>query len=216
MSLKANSDAHALSLGIELHDGGSINASSIVVFPSLIRVSYRLTYDEVDEMLEEGIGYQEEWELGGLLSLATKRRQYRIAHGSSEGFVPTPIPQNTISIGHDENAPDGISINVTVQVSHNAGKNQTEGAEAGSNDDDNPESACAAPVSSAFTLVTETMILAGEAIGRWKLLQDKILEEKITNGSTDSPRNTLRLPFRTQRKPGNYRIPPSTCKAFLS
>ena len=41
------------------------------------------------------------------------------------------------------------------------------------------------------------MILAGEAIGKWQMEQDKIEEKRGM-----SVRNSLRLPFRTQPKPG--------------
>jgi len=92
MSLNVNQDVCALSLGVELNDDGSIDKSSLVVTPSLIRVAYRLSYDEVDEMLEEGIAYNEEWQLGALLSAATKRRAYRVRNGSQEGVVPNPVP----------------------------------------------------------------------------------------------------------------------------
>lgn len=88
MSLRADCDSHALSLGVELNDDGSIDEKTITVTPSLIKVDYRLTYDEVDEMLEMGVGYFEEWELGALLSEANKRRGFRISKGSTEGFVP--------------------------------------------------------------------------------------------------------------------------------
>ena len=200
MSLTMGKDTYALSLGVELLEDGSIDDSSIIVTPSLVRVSYRLTYDEVDEMLEEGIGYNEEWELGSLLALATTRRKYRIQNGSSEGFVPTPIPQKAIKISPNADSPDGIKIEVNVQATHNAGANQTAGAEVV---DESKQHAFSTvePVSSAWTLVTEIMILAGEAIGRWKMFQYK-LREQVTKGTETSFRNEVRLPFRTQRKPG--------------
>jgi len=96
MSLNVNQDVCALSLGVELNDDGSINKSSLVVTPSLIRVAYRLSYDEVDEMLEEGIAYNEEWQLGALLAAATKRRSYRVRNGSQEGLVPNPVPFGSV------------------------------------------------------------------------------------------------------------------------
>lgn len=92
MSLNVNQDVCALSLGVELNDDGSIDKSSLVVTPSLIRVTYRLSYEEVDEMLEEGIAYNEEWQLGALLAAAIKRRAYRVRNGSQEGLVPNPVP----------------------------------------------------------------------------------------------------------------------------
>lgn len=196
MSLTRGKDSNALSLGVDLLDDGSIDDSSVIVTPSLISVSYRLTYDEVDEMLEEGIGYSEEWELGALLSSATKRRQYRIDQGSSEGFVQNPIPQKEISISADTDALDGIKVEVSVKATHNAGANQTSGAMVG-DAFQKFTTEVVEPVSSAFTLVTETMILAGEAIGRWKVIEDQA-KEKEPEGPF---KNEVRLPFRTQRKP---------------
>jgi RNB domain len=198
MSLTKNKDACALSLAVELNDDGSIDESTLMITPSLIRVSYRLTYEEVDEMLEEGIGYSEEWELGMLLAKATTRRNYRIGLGSTEGFVPRPIPQRSIRISSDESCPDGVKIDVTVEATHNSGLNGTSGAEV--SDEKDRLGHLVEPVSSAFTLVTETMILAGEAIGKWKLLQ----EGSWANGDNEagSFRNELRLPFRVQRNPG--------------
>ena len=201
MSLNINKDAYALSLGLQLNEDGSVDDDSIMVTPSLIRVSYRLTYDEVDEMLEEGIGYSEEWELGALLALATTRRNYRSSRGSSEGTVPNPIPQNTIRISKDADAPDGTRIEITVQSSHNAGVNQTAGAQTEATTGKKAVDFDVEPVSSAFTLVTECMIVAGEAIGRWKVQQDKLWDKRETNSGF---RNTVRLPFRTQKQPGKY------------
>ena len=53
MSLSTNNDCFALSLSVEVNSDGSIDESSIEMVPSVIRVTYRLSYDEVDEMLEE-------------------------------------------------------------------------------------------------------------------------------------------------------------------
>jgi hypothetical protein len=191
MSLKANQDACALSLGVELNSDGSIDASTITFTPSTIRVSYRLTYDDVDEMLEEGIGYSEEWELGALLDVASKRRNYRIRNGSTEGLVPNPVPYSSVSMFPDKSAPDAIGISINVQVSHNAGKNRTTEADS--------TLELSEPASSANLLVTEAMIMAGEALGRWKMRLDKEDEQ----GDEDAV-NQLRLPFRTQPPPGNF------------
>jgi hypothetical protein len=151
MSLKANTDVCALSLGLELTKDGSIIDSSIVVTPSHVRVRYRLTYEDSDEMLEEGAAYSEEWELGALLAAATKRRELRIRNGSSEGFVPTQIPQFNVLTTGDKNSPDGIGISVNVQVSHNGGKNQSVVEVTGS---DSPSKSYEEPVSASSTLVT--------------------------------------------------------------
>jgi exoribonuclease R len=150
MSLTAQKDSMALSLGVEIAEDGSIIDSSIVVTPSRVCVSYRLTYDDVDEMLEDGIGYREEWELGALYAAAVKRREYRIRNGSAEGFVPKQIPQATISVFRDRKEPDGIGISMKIDVSHNGGVNQS------SIVGDVAQEAFEFPVSSASVLVTGT------------------------------------------------------------
>eukprot|EP00532_Pseudo-nitzschia_australis_P005149 CAMPEP_0168188690 /NCGR_PEP_ID=MMETSP0139_2-20121125/15853_1 /TAXON_ID=44445 /ORGANISM="Pseudo-nitzschia australis, Strain 10249 10 AB" /LENGTH=845 /DNA_ID=CAMNT_0008111287 /DNA_START=283 /DNA_END=2820 /DNA_ORIENTATION=- len=195
MSLRAQTDVCALSLGVELNDDGSIVEDSIVVTPSTVRVTYRLTYDDADEMLADGVGYSEEWQLGQLYTAAQQRRQFRIHNGSSEDFVPTQIPQYTISTFPDREVRDEVGIKVDVQVSHNSGKNQssivTESGDQGSSPSDE------LPVSSSFLLVTEMMILAGEAIGKWAVRE--------TQSSDDDPKtNPLELPFRSQEQP-DYR-----------
>lgn len=202
MSLKANNNVYALSIGVELNSDGSIDASSLVLTPSLIRVSYRLSYDEVDEMLEEGVGYSEEWQLGAMLAAATKRRNYRMKNGSSEAMVPSPIPYSTVSTVPDENEPDGVGIKVNVEVSHNAGKNQTANAE---EDAGQTENEFAAPVSPSFMLVTEMMIVAGEALGKWKMKMEEEQPES-TNGDNSRIHNVPKLPFRGQSKPGTWKM----------
>lgn len=197
MSLKANSDVNALSIGVELNPDGSIDSSSLVLTPSLIRVAYRLSFDEVDEMLEEGVGYSEEWQLGAMLAAANKRRRYRMKNGSSEAMVPNPIPYSSVSTFPDEDAPDGVGIRINVEVSHNAGRNQTADAEKGTEPMGNTY---AAPVSPSFMLVTEMMIMAGEAVGKWKTEMEK--QDQAVNGDSNRIHNVLKLPFRTQPKPG--------------
>jgi hypothetical protein len=54
----------------------------------------------------------------------------------------------------------------------------------------------------AYLLVSEIMILAGEALGRWKARLDE--EEKQRINGAAGYENQLRLPFRTQRKPGMF------------
>lgn len=152
MSLRAQTDSYALSLGVELNEDGSIIDSSIVVVPSIIHVDYRLTYHDVDEMLADGIAYREEWQLGALLDAATKRREYRIRNGSAEGFVPRQIPQYTIRAFDDKQEEDGVGISIKIDVSHNGGANQSAVVETMSQGQVEFE----APVSSASVLVTGT------------------------------------------------------------
>ena len=116
-----------------------------------VRVSYRLTYDDVDEMLEDGIAYNEEWELGALYNAASLRRQFRISNGSAEGFVPKQIPQFSTTTFPDRNATDGIGVSLKIQVSHNGGKNQSAIA---ASDLSSEVPSFETPVSSSSTLVT--------------------------------------------------------------
>jgi len=168
-----------------------------VVSPSKVCVSYRLTYDDVDEMLEEGVGYSEEWQLGALLDAAKKRRQHRIENGSTEGFVPNPIPQAMVSVTSDPDAIDELAIDISVDSSQNAGINQTEGATDGSNIPSEPSNV--PPLSPAYMMVTEMMIMAGEALPKWKLRMDN--NDGLVNGNKPILENSLVLPFRGQPQP---------------
>jgi len=193
MSLKCWEDKYALSLGVELNKDGSIKPSSIIVTPSFIHVDYRLTYDQVDEMLEEGVGYREEWQLGALLAAASKRRSHRVNRGSTEGLVPTPIPKGVVMATFDTNL-DDYDISLKIETTHNSGANITTEL-----CDSHYDPYCT-PVSSSQLIVTEMMILAGEAIGKWQMQQAK-QEELVRNGQYQLP-NELKLPFRRQPAPG--------------
>mmetsp|Transcript_29346 Transcript_29346/g.70588 ORF Transcript_29346/g.70588 Transcript_29346/m.70588 type:complete len:601 (-) Transcript_29346:1471-3273(-) len=195
MSLNANAEKSSLSLGVELAPDGSIIDSSIRMTASTIKVSYRLTYDDVDEMLEDGVAYNEEWELGELYTAAKTRRDYRIRNGSAEAFIPMQIPQYSLSTYGDDAAHNKIGIALNIQVSHNGGKNQS----MVEYHDKATTMAYASPVSAASMLVTEMMILAGEAIGRWKIWEDK---QNSLDCSQNHLKNLLRIPFRTQPSPG--------------
>jgi len=142
-------------------------------------------------MLEEGVGYNEEWQLGALLSAATKRRNYRIRNGSTESMID-PLPQASVNVYNDENAEDGLSVSLNVDVSHNAGMNSSTLAT------ELPNNAkYSAPASAANLLVTEMMILAGEAMGKWGINCTK--KNSITEASMLP--NPLPLPYRSQKKP---------------
>jgi exoribonuclease R len=202
MSLRANTDSEALSLGVELAEDGSIVDSSTIVCPSRVRVTYRLTYDQVNEMIEDGIAFNEEWELGHLLTAAQTRREFRLRNGSAEKFIPNPIPQYSLSVFPDQKAPDGQGIKVNIQVSHNSGKNLSSVEE---NTKDIPRNMTLAeelPASASSTLVTEMMILAGEALGKWARRQTTDLSKD--DEEVEEQQNPIKLPFRSQPKP-DYR-----------
>lgn len=105
----------------------------------------------------------------------------------------------------DNNAPDGVGISLNVQVSHNAAKNKTATAEEGLSASSTLE-VISEPVSSAYLLVTEAMILAGEAIGRFQSVIGMAEETRRKDGDVKFE-NCLRLPFRSQRKPGKLPLP---------
>jgi len=155
---------------------------------SNVMVMYRLTYDEVDEMLAEGVGYAEEWQLGSLLSLAKKRRAYRIRNGSQEGLVKRPIPSGQISVKPDRFSDLGYQLTLSIQNSHNAGVNESSTTAAAGV----PPIGDPPPASNAWLLVTEMMILAGEAMASYA-------------GRLDPP---LPLPHRTQPLP-SYKSNPA-------
>lgn len=157
MSLRAGHDCYALSLGVELFPDGSINASSIVVTPSLIHVHYRLSYDEVDEMLEEGVGFNEEWELGSMLSVAKQRKAYRCQNGATEGVISAQIPTYSATVSYDEYDEDGIGISIGIQNGYNTGVNLTAVAMSSSS----TSQPYLPVVSQSQLIVTEMMILAG-------------------------------------------------------
>ena len=196
MSLHAWEDKHALSLGVELNENGSIDPSSVVLTPSLINVDYRLTYDQVDEMLDEGVGYAEEWQLGALLAAATKRRSHRVNRGSTEGMVPFPIPKGMVTADYDDKLGD-YDISLKIETTHNSGANITTGGE----DDycDAHYDPYCTPVSSSQLIVTEMMIMAGEAIGKWQM-QQTVEDGNDVDGVVQLP-NELKLPFRRQPAP---------------
>jgi hypothetical protein len=204
MSLTSNTDKHALSLGVELNPDGSIDASSIVLTPSLIHVNYRLTYDQVDEMLDEGLAFFEEWEIGALLAAATKRREHRVERGSTEGFVPCPIPKSFITVTYDKDGgnDDDYTIEVKIETTHNSGNNVTASKAEGTAEHYDPY---ASPVSSSQLIVTEMMILAGEALGKWHALQP-MQEEVVVVGNCRMVPNVLKLPYRRQPAPGALNV----------
>eukprot|EP00590_Aulacoseira_subarctica_P006934 CAMPEP_0172420588 /NCGR_PEP_ID=MMETSP1064-20121228/6944_1 /TAXON_ID=202472 /ORGANISM="Aulacoseira subarctica , Strain CCAP 1002/5" /LENGTH=637 /DNA_ID=CAMNT_0013160613 /DNA_START=608 /DNA_END=2521 /DNA_ORIENTATION=+ len=190
MSLRAGHDNCALSLGVELLPDGSIDTSSIVLSPSLIRVQYRLSYNEVDEMLEEGVGFNEEWELGAMLFAAKQRKSYRCQNGSTEGIISAQIPSYNAIVEYCDHEEDKIAIDIKINNGYNTGVNMTTGAASSSMTLDQ----YVPFVSQSQLIVTEMMILAGEAIGKWAISNGQVkaaIAEPIP----------LELPFRSQAAP---------------
>ncbi|MBU6229686.1 MAG: ribonuclease R [Cyanobacteria bacterium REEB459] len=107
MSLKQGEVCCSLSFGITLSATGEVQDYSI--HPGLIKPTYRLTYEDVDEMLELGI--TAESELQQLAHWAQVRSQWRLTQGAISINMPeasikvTANPDNDIVIEVLEDSP---------------------------------------------------------------------------------------------------------------
>jgi exoribonuclease-2 len=90
MSLTQGQVCCALSFAIDLSPTGDIEGYTI--HPSLIKPTYRLTYDDVDEMLQLGI--TAEPELQGLAQWAQVRSQWRL----TQGAINISMPEASIKV----------------------------------------------------------------------------------------------------------------------
>lgn len=100
MSLIQGKICPALSFGVVLDELGNIQDYSI--HPSLIKPTYRLTYEDVDEMLE--LGVQAEPEITAIAKWARRREEWRM----SQGAIGIHMPEAVIKVRND----DEISIEV--------------------------------------------------------------------------------------------------------
>jgi exoribonuclease-2 len=94
MSLVQGQVCCALSFGIVLDQTGAVEDYSIHV--SLIKPTYRLTYEDVDEMLD--LEVQAEPELNAIAAWARRRQGWR----HSQGAVSIHLPEATIKVQNDE------------------------------------------------------------------------------------------------------------------
>ncbi|MFM7423650.1 MAG: ribonuclease catalytic domain-containing protein, partial [Elainella sp.] len=94
MSLNQGQVCTALSFGIVLDGAGAVQDYQI--HASLIKPTYRLTYDDVDEMLELGIQAEPELEALGVWS--KKREAWR----RSQGAISIHMPESSIKVQEDE------------------------------------------------------------------------------------------------------------------
>jgi exoribonuclease-2 len=99
MSLVQGKVCCALSFGIILDASGAVEDYSI--YASLIKPTYRLTYEDVDEMLD--LGVEAEPEIAAIAKWATKRKTWRYAQGA----ISINMPEAMIKVKNDD-----ISINV--------------------------------------------------------------------------------------------------------
>ena len=94
MSLVQGQVCSALSFGVILDEEGGIKEYEI--HPSLIKPTYRLTYDDVDEMLQ--LGVQNEPEIADLAQTSYLRRSWR----KSQGSIQIKMPESVIKVNQDE------------------------------------------------------------------------------------------------------------------
>lgn len=99
MSLNQGKVCTALSFGVILSPDGAIQDYQI--HASLMKPTYRLTYDDVDEMLELGI--EAEPELEALATWSKRRESWR----QSQGAISIHMPESSIKVEDGE-----ITINV--------------------------------------------------------------------------------------------------------
>jgi exoribonuclease-2 len=87
MSLIQGKECSALSFSVTLDEIGAAQDYSIHI--STIKPTYRLTYDDVDEMLELGI--EAEPEIAAIASAAKLRQKWREAQGAISIFMPESV-----------------------------------------------------------------------------------------------------------------------------
>ena len=93
MSLIQGQVCNALSFGVLLAEDGSIAEYSIQ--PSIVKPTYRLTYDDADEMIELGVQAESE-----LLALSDNAKR-RLAWRKSQGAIDIQLPESVIKVDDD-------------------------------------------------------------------------------------------------------------------
>ena len=93
MSLVQGETCCALSFGVILGEDGEVADFSIQ--PSVVKPTYRLTYEDVDEMLE--LGVEAEAELMAIAAQAKKRLGWR----KSQGAISIQLPESSIKVEDD-------------------------------------------------------------------------------------------------------------------
>jgi len=101
MSLIQGRTCCALSFGVVLTEEGDV--ADYTIQATLIKPTYRLTYEDVDEMLQ--LGLKAEPELAGLAHWATVRTQWR----TTQGAISINLPESSIKVSEAE---DSIVIEV--------------------------------------------------------------------------------------------------------
>ncbi len=108
MSLVQGRVCCALSFGVILDDTGAIEEYSI--HASHIKTTYRLTYEDVDEMLE--LGVQGESELEAIAHWANLRKDWR----REQGAISISMPESSIKVQDDEITIEVLDNSVSRQL----------------------------------------------------------------------------------------------------
>jgi len=101
MSLVQGQVCCALSFGVLLDEAGELVEYSI--HPTLIKPTYRLTYEDADEMLD--LALQDESELAAIAHWAKQRQAWRLAQGA----IAIQMPESSIKVSEAE---DQITIDI--------------------------------------------------------------------------------------------------------
>ncbi len=94
MSLTQGKVCSALSFGVILDETGEVENYQIQV--SLVKPTYRLTYEDVDEILQ--LGVQAEPELEAIATWSKRRSSWR----QSQGAISIHMPESSIKVKDDE------------------------------------------------------------------------------------------------------------------
>lgn len=94
MSLVQSQLCGALSFAVILDESGAVAEYSIHV--STIKPTYRLTYDDVDEMLQ--LGLQAEPEISAIAAWSKRRHAWRV----SQGAISISMPDSSIKVDENE------------------------------------------------------------------------------------------------------------------
>jgi len=108
MSLRQGQLCAALSFGVMLDETGAVEEYEI--HPSLIKPTYRLTYEDVDEMLI--LGVQGEQELEAIAAWSKQRALWR----RSQGSVSIRLPEAIIKVTKESKDQPEITAEVTVEL----------------------------------------------------------------------------------------------------
>ncbi|MBD2068352.1 VacB/RNase II family 3'-5' exoribonuclease [Leptolyngbya sp. FACHB-671] len=108
MSLTQGRICTALSFGVVLDSEGAIEDYSI--HASQVKPTYRLTYEDVDEILE--LGVQAEPELEALARSAKRRQTWR----QSQGAITILMPESSIKVQDDEITIDVLDNSISRQL----------------------------------------------------------------------------------------------------